>query len=141
MSCLDVVRIFCSLPLRFVTKLLVTRNRTNLINDERQRMLCVAWLVIVDGTETAFAYSAWCIHRSEPGTVFPTKVAIGISWVNFGTVGHFNTSAFMGTVIFSRPLWLNYGVPVKTHAKHILEGNSMTPIPIKKVPAQATGTN
>ena len=54
----------------------------NLIDHERQRMLAVAWLIIVDRTEPSVADAAGCPHGLKSGPVFSTEGPVFIPWVS-----------------------------------------------------------
>ena len=81
MSCLQIVPIFSSFTRRIVTELAPTRDWFDLVDNEGQWMLAVAWLIVMDLTETTMTYPAWCTHCLETGAVLPAEVAIGGAWV------------------------------------------------------------
>ena len=81
MSSLKITPVLGCFARRSVSELAPTRNRFDLVDYEAERMLCVAWLVVVDRTEASAAYSARCGHSFEPPPVFSPEGSVGLSWI------------------------------------------------------------
>lgn len=78
---LQVVPVLSSCSRRVIAELAPLADWTNLINDKRQWMLCVAWLVVVYRPEPTSAYTARASHRLEACPVFSSQIAILMPWV------------------------------------------------------------
>lgn len=48
----------------------------NLIDHKRQRMIAVAWFVVMNGPESSATYSARSLHGLEPCSVLPPQVPV-----------------------------------------------------------------
>lgn len=76
MSCLEVVPIVRCCFRRIISEFSPSADRFYLIDYKGQRMLCIAWLIVMDLSEPSSADPARCAHRSEACPIFPSQTAV-----------------------------------------------------------------
>ena len=82
MSSLKITKIFYSSFRRIIAEFAPPGDRPDLVDDERQRMLGIRGLVIMNRAESSATDATGALHRFEPGPVFSAQVSVAPTYVS-----------------------------------------------------------